>query len=92
MTLLETGFNASKVAIFKEGEFDWSIRLELFFKYSIGEIICLQYRKNMWMTVGSMCVALSTLCFFLLLNTSAQKAAYIVAVSSHFFTSLFCIR
>uniref|UniRef100_A0A915CH39 Gustatory receptor n=1 Tax=Parascaris univalens TaxID=6257 RepID=A0A915CH39_PARUN len=38
------------------------------------------YRKNMWMTVGSMCVALSTLCFFLLLNASAQKATYVVAM------------
>lgn len=38
------------------------------------------YKKNMWMTVGSMCVALSTSCFFLLLNTSAQESIYIIVM------------
>ncbi|VDK18593.1 unnamed protein product [Anisakis simplex] len=42
--------------------------------------ILADYRKNMWMTVGSMCVALSTSCFFLLLKTSPQKCAYISTV------------
>ncbi|VDK71717.1 unnamed protein product [Litomosoides sigmodontis] len=34
------------------------------------------YKKNMWMIVGSMCVALSTSCFILMLNTSSHKIAY----------------
>lgn len=34
------------------------------------------YKRNMWMIVGSMCVALSTSCFVLMSNTSSRKIAY----------------
>uniref|UniRef100_A0A915PSR8 ABC transmembrane type-1 domain-containing protein n=1 Tax=Setaria digitata TaxID=48799 RepID=A0A915PSR8_9BILA len=38
------------------------------------------YKKNMWMIVGSMCVALSTSCFILMLNASSRKATYDIIV------------
>ncbi|EJW82588.1 hypothetical protein WUBG_06501 [Wuchereria bancrofti] len=38
------------------------------------------YKKNMWMIVGSMCVALSTSCFILMLNTSSRKIAYDIVI------------
>ncbi|CAG9534969.1 unnamed protein product [Cercopithifilaria johnstoni] len=38
------------------------------------------YKKNMWMIVGSMCVALSTSCFILMLYTSSRKIAYDIVI------------
>ncbi|VDN01558.1 unnamed protein product [Thelazia callipaeda] len=38
------------------------------------------YKKNMWMIVGSMCVSLSTSCFILMLNASSRKATYEIIV------------
>uniref|UniRef100_A0A0R3RGF1 G_PROTEIN_RECEP_F1_2 domain-containing protein n=1 Tax=Elaeophora elaphi TaxID=1147741 RepID=A0A0R3RGF1_9BILA len=38
------------------------------------------YKKNMWMIVGSMCVALSTSCFILMLNTSSRNIAYDIVI------------
>lgn len=42
--------------------------------------ILADYKKNMWLTVGSMCVSLSTSCFFLLLATSSQNSVYITVM------------
>ncbi|OZC04948.1 hypothetical protein X798_08066 [Onchocerca flexuosa] len=40
----------------------------------------IDYKKNMWMIVGSMCVALSTSCFILMLNASSRKVAYDIVI------------
>ncbi|EFO23239.2 hypothetical protein LOAG_05247 [Loa loa] len=42
--------------------------------------ILADYKKNMWMIVGSMCVALSTSCFILTLNASSRKITYDIVV------------
>uniref|UniRef100_A0A183DM14 Aa_trans domain-containing protein n=1 Tax=Gongylonema pulchrum TaxID=637853 RepID=A0A183DM14_9BILA len=39
------------------------------------------YKKNMWIIVGNMCITLSTSCFILLLSTSSPKLVYDIAVS-----------
>uniref|UniRef100_A0A0N5AGB9 Gustatory receptor n=1 Tax=Syphacia muris TaxID=451379 RepID=A0A0N5AGB9_9BILA len=38
------------------------------------------YKKNMWLIVGSMCVSLSTSCFFLLLATTTKHSTYITVM------------
>ncbi|MFH4978713.1 hypothetical protein AB6A40_005422 [Gnathostoma spinigerum] len=40
--------------------------------------ILIDYKKNMWMSVASMCVSLSTSCFFLIMALPSQRAAYVV--------------
>ncbi|MCP9262035.1 hypothetical protein DINM_005332 [Dirofilaria immitis] len=42
--------------------------------------ILIDYKKNMWMIVGSMCVSLSTSCFILMLNASSRKIAFDIVV------------